>query len=151
YWNAGRDKDAIEIIEMTLDRFPKSPMPGTVSMCIALVRHGQAEPPVGELSPWTRLGLSGFLRTGAIETASAAIAKFNLDLDNAEDFQLLRLFGKQVLIEADKTKDADKYRLVKTVLEKALAKPEATSDVDAVADIRFTLGLAYLRLNDLAT
>jgi tetratricopeptide (TPR) repeat protein len=150
YWNAGRDKEAPELVETTLARYPKSPMPGTVPMCIALVRRGQAEASPGELSVWTKLGLSGFLRMNAMEAAGSVIAKFDLDLGNADDFQLLRLFGKQAFADAEKSKDTTKYRSATTALEKALKKPEATSDLDATADIRFTLAWCHFRLNEVA-
>lgn len=150
YWNAGRDKEAEEIVDSTLARVPKSPVPGTVSMCNILVRRGQAEPTPGELSRWTKLGLAGFLRTNAMGDAKAAIAKYGIDLTSAEDFQLLRLFGKQAFVDAEKSKDPAKYRSAKTALEKALGKPEAASDADGTADLRFTLAWAEYRLGNTA-
>lgn len=150
YWNAGRDTDAVEIAQKTLDRLPKSPMPGTASMCAAAIRHGQAESPErpGELSDWTKLGLSGLLRLNAIEDAGALIARYNIDLSSTDEFQLLRLYGKQAFAEAEKSKSNDHYKRAKAALEKGLGTPEAATDPDAAADARFTLAWTLYRLNE---
>ena len=157
YWHvqallsAGRFDEAHRLAQQRIAAFSGDATPGTVSLCVALVRagFGPHDSPVPEDARATGLlGISGLTRLRQFGTVHKLLEQYKINLDDASGFVLKWLQGQQLYAKAEKSKAKGDYRAAAEALSAALAARDAAAEVASAGRCRYTLGWCYYRLGE---
>ncbi len=125
--------------------------PGSVSLCLALVRagfgSGQGRRPANAEALGS-LGLSGLARLRQFGTLYKLMEKYGIDLARDSGFFVQWIQGQRKYVEAEKSKSAADYRAAVELLSAAMRAPQARAEAASAARCRYTLGWCYYRLGE---
>ncbi|MEX2176419.1 MAG: hypothetical protein WD872_18795 [Pirellulaceae bacterium] len=142
---------AAEQAEASIATFSGAPSAGKNSLCISLIRAAAALP-----SEQTELrrklvepGIRGLARLRQFDTLASLFTKYNLDgVADPGSFYLAWLRGRQQFLAAEKSKSPDEYRAAANTLQKALALPQAKTELTDAAQCRYYWAWCQYRLGE---
>lgn len=155
YWycrgliNAGKLDEAADFAKMTIQDFQGNSSPGKTSLCVLLADTGLREgDEARKIRDMGVQGLIGLAKLGHHSAAIQLVEKYDIDLEDSEDFYMMWLVGQQEFADAEKSKSDDDYRTAQAQLRDALAAPEAKKDLLSASECRYTLAWCSYRLEE---
>jgi len=161
YWhvqglvNAGAIEEAGHVLEEQMGRWSGRATPGKVGACAALVAAAFGDKdPKGEEDRAAKhdqrraagmVAIAGLVRLKQFDTLSQLVSQYAIDMEQAGALLVHGLKGRQLLDQAEASKDRDDYRAAQQALTKALADPSATRHVALAGQCRYLLGWCHYR------
>ncbi len=153
YWyvrgmlNAGKLGETLGYARSEIANFAGRATQGKVSLCVALVRAGYADPKAtGLAKELGQLGISGLAKLGQQKAIGQLVKQYGISLKAPAGFYLNWIKGRQLADEARADKDQDKYREAAQAMEQALQASDAQENVRSAANCRYELGWCYYQL-----